>query len=48
MTSPKYMFWLIERAWGYMAFNMNEKARQGRHTRKARYGAGLREFWRLD
>jgi hypothetical protein len=48
MTSPKYMFWLIERAWGYMTFNMNGKLRQGWDTRRARSGAGLREFWLLD
>jgi hypothetical protein len=44
MTSPKYMFWLIEWACGYMRFNMDEKPRQGWHTRKASSGAGLREF----
>jgi hypothetical protein len=48
MTSPKYMFWLIELAWGYMRFNIEIKSRQGWVTRKARSGAGLREFWRLD
>jgi hypothetical protein len=48
MTSPKYMFWLIERTLGYMTFNMNAKMRQERDTRTARSGAGLREFWRLD
>jgi hypothetical protein len=29
MTSPKYMVWLIEWAWGYMSFNMNAASRQG-------------------
>jgi hypothetical protein len=48
MTSPKYMFWLIEPTFKYMAFNMNTKMRQERDTRTARCGGGLREFWRLD
>jgi hypothetical protein len=48
MTSPKYMFWLIDVAWGYMRFNIKIKNRQGRDTRKPRSGAALREFWRLD
>src|SRR5690349_829856 len=48
MTSPKYMFWLIEQAWGYMRFNIEIRNRQGWDTRKPRCGAALREFWRLD
>jgi hypothetical protein len=48
MTSPKYMFWLIDLALGYMRFNIQLESRQGRDTRKRRNGAGLREFWRLD
>jgi hypothetical protein len=36
------MFWLIVRAWGYMAFNMNTNPRQEWDTRRARCGAGLR------
>jgi hypothetical protein len=48
MTSPKYMFWLIELGMGYMRFNIEIKNRQGWDTRKPCNGAGLREFWRLD
>jgi hypothetical protein len=44
MTSPKYMFWLIDRAVGYMSFNMNTNMRQERHTRTGLAGAALRRI----